>query len=79
MFLLYRIHFVFVFFLYKTYSKRTDNVATLFHVTARNAQKRSAGKRIPVREPFKNVLADFVRNHFAKKPLGEMGGSPPPP
>ena len=41
------------FFLYKTYSKRTDNVTTHFHVTARSAQKRSAGKRLPVSE--KNI------------------------
>ena len=44
-----------------------------------------------VREPFKNVLADFVRqggtppptpltdNHFAKKTLAEKGGTPTPP
>ena len=44
---------------------------------------------LPVREPFKNYLADFFRyggtppyplieNHFAKKPLAERGGTPPP-
>ena len=37
-------------FLYNSYSKRTDNVTTHFHVTARSAQKRSAGKRLPVSE-----------------------------
>ena len=36
------------------------------------------------REAFKNVLADFVPptpltdNHFAKKPLADRGGTPPP-
>ena len=29
-----------------------------------------------IREPFKSVLAE---NHFAKKPLAERGGNPPPP
>ena len=38
-----------------------------------------------IREAVKNVLADFVpptpltKNHFAKKPLTELGGTPPPP
>ena len=43
-----------------------------------------------VRDAVKNVLADFARqggrggtpltdNHFAKKPLAERGGTPPPP
>ena len=42
-----------------------------------------------LREPVKNYLADFFRkggtpptplteNHFAKKPLAESGGTPPP-
>ena len=36
-----------------------------------------------LREAVKNYLADFFRsplteNHFAKKPLAEMGGTPPP-
>ena len=43
------------------------------------------------RDAVKNVLADFFRqggpppptpltkNHFAKNPLAEMGGTPPPP
>ena len=29
-----------------------------------------------IREPFKKYLTE---NHFAKKPLAEMGGIPPPP
>ena len=40
--------FLCVLFLYKTYSKQTDNLTTLFHVTARSAKKGSTGKRLPV-------------------------------
>ena len=42
-------------FLYKTYSKRTDDVTTLFHVTARSAKKGSTGKRLPVKVFAKNT------------------------
>ena len=34
-----------------------------------------------LREAVKNVLADYTdltENHFAKKPLAELGGTPPP-
>ena len=50
-------------FLYKTHSKRTDNVTTLFHVTARSAKKGSTGKRLPVSVfAKKHFLTDFSSN-----------------
>ena len=48
-------------FLYNSYSKRTDNVTTHFHVTARSAQKRSAGKRLPVSEKNIARIANAVQ------------------
>ena len=32
-----------------------------------------------IREPFKNVLADFVGQSFSQKTLNGKGGFPPPP
>ena len=32
--------------------------------------------QVLIREPVKNYLAE---NHFSKKPLAEMGGTPPTP
>ena len=52
-----------VFVLYKAYSKRTEDPKTRFHVTARNAQKGSTGKRLPVKVFAKKLfLTDFSSN-----------------
>ena len=52
-----------VFVLYKAYSKRTEDPKTRFHVTARNAQKGSTGKRLPVSVfAKKHFLTDFSSN-----------------
>ena len=55
--------FLCVLFLYKTYSKQTNNLTTLFHVTARSAKKGSTGKRLPVSVfAKKHFLTDFSSN-----------------
>ena len=55
--------FLCVLFLYKTYSKQTDNLTTLFHVMARSAKKGSTGKRLPVSVfAKKHFLTDFSSN-----------------
>ena len=55
--------FLCVLFLYKTYSKQTDNLTTPFHVMARSAKKGSTGKRLPVSVfAKKHFLTDFSSN-----------------
>ena len=55
--------FLCVIFLYKTYSKQTDNLTTHFHVMARSAKKGSTGKRLPVKVfAKKHFLTDFSSN-----------------
>ena len=59
----------------------------LWQVYLLEKRKSCSLKHDDIREAVKNYIADFspppptalTENHFAKKPLADRGGTPPPP